>query len=307
MGWNNANLFSLLQNISGRSLCKVNLSRSGPLRLIPAKLWGLPFTDLGVLADRPGKERAVEYFYWDSVCDRRTSLGVWRDNFRCHFFRLHVNSWGCPEGCPTYTGKESWKKKRWIFFFFFFFVLRSGEEEENSCFTSSRQPVDHILANHAACCICDTLSCGDFCSRRRQRCWQSPEVIWEQQDSGAQLQRLPRFFWAWQGLREWRQRAAEAVFLRHAIALMLFWWERGIVVNEMAVWPGGTGRFFYLQHAQKLKKPNPPKVPGSVLCVGGNAVKQQNTELFSNYFPPDGNTSVILSQGNPVFPQQLLQ
>lgn len=211
-----------------------------------------------------------------------------------------------PRDAPL-TQERSPGKKSVGFFFSFFFVLRSGEEEENSCFTSSRQPVDHILANHAACCICDTLSCGDFCSRRRQRCWQSPEVIWEQQDSGAQLQRLPRFFWAWQGLREWQQRAAEAVFLRHAIALMLFWWERGIVVNEMAVWPGGTGRFFYLQHAQKLKKPNPPKVPGSVLCVGGNAVKQQNTELFSNYFPPDGNTSVILSQGNPVFPQQLLQ
>jgi len=37
------------------------------------------------LTDRPVKEHAVGYFYWDSMCDLRTSLGAPSDNFRCHF------------------------------------------------------------------------------------------------------------------------------------------------------------------------------------------------------------------------------
>lgn len=143
------------------------------------------------------------------------------------------------------TQESSPEKKALDFFFFsFFFHLKIWKGRGKLMLYKQPAARGPHFANHPACCIYNTLSCGDFCSRRRQRCWQSPEVIWEQQDSGAQLQRLPRFFWAWQGLREWRQCAAEAVFLRHAIALMLFWWEQGIVVNEMAVWPGGMGRFF---------------------------------------------------------------
>lgn len=44
------------------------------------------------LTDRLGKEHTVQYFYWDSMCDHRTSLGAWNDNFRCYFFQFHVNS-----------------------------------------------------------------------------------------------------------------------------------------------------------------------------------------------------------------------
>lgn len=47
----------------------------------------------------------------------------------------------------------------------------------------------------------------------------------------------------------------------------------------------------------------------SVHCVQANAAQQNEMRrFFGNCFPPDGNLEMdILRQGNPVFPQQLLQ
>lgn len=73
------------------------------------------------------------------------------------------------------------------------------------------------------------------------------------------------------------------------------------MVSEMAVWPGEMGHFFiHSMHRNKKNKPA-QNVPGSVHRVGVNTVKQSKIQsFFRNCFPPDGNTSVILNQGNPV-------
>ena len=190
------------------------------------------------LRDRPGKEHTVEYFYWDSMCDHRMSLGVWRDNFRCYFFWFHVNSWGCPEGCPTYTGKYSWKKKCWVFFSFFHLNIwkRRGK------LMSYKQPTACGL--HFGERSGMLLAMLIFASQKAE-VLAEPRGDLQAAGFGCLASVAPQVFLSLARLAVVTAACGwSSVVLRHAIALMLFWWEWRIVLNEMAVWPGGMGRFF---------------------------------------------------------------
>lgn len=146
---------------------------------------------------------------WDSMWDHRTSLGVPNDNFRFYFW-FHVNSTGSPERCSSNTGKESWKKSVGVFFI----IFRSNTWKWKGKLTVYKQLAAcrlHFGKSHGVLHL-RYFSCADFCSHRRQRCFQSLTETCEQQGWGAWPQQLSRFFWAWEGSWEWWQHAAEGLF-----------------------------------------------------------------------------------------------
>lgn len=165
------------------------------------------------LTARLGKEHTVEYFYWDSMCDHRMSLGVRSDNFRCYFFQFQVNS-GAALRDATLTQKSGTGRKKNCSFIFSFFHLNMWKGRRKLVLYKQPTARGPHFANHLACWIYGTFSCADFCSRRTQGCWQSPEVICEQWGAGVWPQRLPGLVWAWQDSQEWRQLLLKLCFLK---------------------------------------------------------------------------------------------